>query len=296
MAFVLSDALVLEYAPPTPPVEPIEPIPPAPISPSYPTHTIPRIPLGGPYPLNHARILWRNVLQFAAADPVGASVATTPATWERYTVATATTVTYTVGVAFDFDSVGIAAHTFGSTGTELEIWYSTAASGESFVKIYDAIPQDDGAIFVQISSVVDARRIRLVIGDPDTTVEVGVVFAGAALQMQRPIYGGHRPITLSSNTQYANSISDSGQWLGRSITKRGYKTQGNWKYTEAEWVRLYLAPFIEGAKLSPFFFAWNPLEYPLEVGYCWTDSDITPVNMGKRDLMEFSISMEAYGV
>jgi hypothetical protein len=240
--------------------------------------------------------LWRNVLVGAASSPTAAAIATTPATWERYVVSAATTVTYTVGEDFDFDSVCIAAHTFGSTQTELEIYYSEDAAGETFTKIYDAIPPTNAPLMVLLSAVTIARRIRLVIAEPDTTVELGVVYAGACLQTQRPIYGGHRPITLASSTEYANSVSDSGQWLGRSITKKGFRTQGAWKYTEAEWVRVYLEPFIESAKTTPFFFAWNRLLFPTEVGYCWTTEDISPVNMGKRDLMKFTITMEGYGV
>jgi len=308
MSLLLGDALLIPYLSPVPsPVEPVlpEPVPPSVPVPTEPVPTLPPtfapqsiapLPLAGPYPLNHARILWRNILVGSAASPTDASIATTPSTWERYVVSDATTVTYTMGSDFDFDCVAIAAHTFGSTQTELEIYYSADAAGETFIKIYDATPPNDSPLMVLLASVVQARRVRLVIADPVATVELGVIYAGACLQMRRPIYGGHRPITLSSVTEYANSVSDSGQWLGRSIIKKGFRTQGAWKYTEAEWVRTYLYPFMESAKSTPFFFAWNRLLFPTEVGYCWTAEDISPVNMGKRDLMEFTITMEGYGV
>lgn len=135
-------------------------------------------------------------------------------------------------------------------------------------------------------------RLRFVNGSP----RVSVIYIGKALTMQRSIYAGHTPITLSRRTEYSNTLSESGQYLGRSIIRGGVETSAAYQHLTADWYRANFDPFVRAAQVRPFFFAWRPVPYPQEVGFVWTSGDIRPQNTGPRDFMSVSFNMTGIGV
>ena len=124
---------------------------------------------------------------------------------------------------------------------------------------------------------------------------VGLLYLGRALAMQRGIYQGHTPGTLSPQVEIQPSKSEGGQWLGRSVVRRGYATDYSWKNLKADWVRAELKPFMTAAITTPFFIAWHPEEYADEVLMGWVDKPIIPSNTGPRDYMSVSFSVTAHG-
>ena len=113
--------------------------------------------------------------------------------------------------------------------------------------------------------------------------------------MTRTIFGGHSPITLSAKTEYRNSVSETGQWLGRSIARQGTETEYSFTLVDDLWYRENFQPFVESAKTNPFFIAWRPDLYPDEVAYVWTTEDIKPQNRGgSTRLMNFAFSVEGH--
>jgi hypothetical protein len=154
---------------------------------------------------------------------------------------------------------------------------------------------DDSAIMILFPLVNESLVTLEVISADTATVEIGVVFVGRALQMQRPLtYAGHTPITLSAQTVINPAKSDGGQFLSREIIRRGLTGSASFKNLEPSWVRLYFMPFVETAKSKPFFLAWRPVDYPDEVAYCWTSGDIAPSNSGTRKLMDVSLDVSAH--
>lgn len=134
-------------------------------------------------------------------------------------------------------------------------------------------------------------RIRFVNGNP----KVSVVYIGKALPMQRSIYVGHTPITLSRRTTYNNTLSEDGQFLGRSIIRGGVQTVASFQNLKSDWYRANFDPFVKAAREYPFFFAWRPDSAPKEVGFVWTNEDIVPQNTGPRDFMSVSFNMTGIG-
>jgi len=125
---------------------------------------------------------------------------------------------------------------------------------------------------------------------------VAVIFIGVALAMQRPIYVGHTPVTLSRTTETTTNVSDRGQYLGRSIVRTGVSTSAEFQHLRSDWYRSNFDPFVKAARVQPFFFAWRPSTFPREVGYVWTEDDIRPSNTGPRDFMSVSFSFKGIGV
>ena len=201
---------------------------------------------------------------------------TLPATWE---------MDYGEDALIDY--VGIAAHEFGDNGNTVTL---QAWDGASWVPIASASPIDSSPIMF-IFDEIFVSKIRLSISG-GTAPRVGVIYTGTSLVMERAIYEGHSPITLASVTNYTTNISESGQWLGRSIKSQGMATSYQWSNLTAAWYREYFQPFVASVKTQPFFIAWRPETFPDEIGYCWTKQDIKPSNAGGRDLMSVTLNAE----
>jgi len=235
---------------------------------------------------------YNHLLAGATADPVGAAVALIPSTAESYTDGTAT-VTFTAAANFTADYIAVGAHNFGTTGKTITIQYSTTTGG-SFVNVFSGIPTSDNAIMQTFASL-SIRRVRIVIAGGSGNFRLGVVYSGAYITMEQSIYGGHSPLTLSAQTDYQNNETDTGNWLSRSIVKRGLAGSFEFRHITASWYRSTFHPFVKSARTLPFFIKWRPTGYPLEAALCWTTGDIIPRNMGVRDFMEVTVPVRGYG-
>lgn len=199
----------------------------------------------------------------------------TPATWAIDT-ATETKCDF-AGIVGDIEGVTIQVQS-----SEDNVTYVTHVEGVATKKV---------AMFLFASIGARYWRVRFVNGNP----KVSVIYIGKALPMQRSIYVGHTPITLSRNTTYNNTLSENGQFLGRSIIRGGVQTNAAFQHLKADWYRANFDPFVKFAREYPFFFAWRPEGAPDEVGFVWTNEDITPQNTGPRDFMSVSFNMQGIG-
>lgn len=245
-----------------------------------------------PFALNHARILYASALTGAsvtATTGTGAANVLNPATYNRWSFTGSASITITLPSAQAIDAVGLGAHNFTNATASIE--YSTSDGGDwvSFA------PAQGGraAMLFLTSSAVSVKRLRVNVTGSGALV-LGVVYAGIALQMARPVFKGVEPPTMARTTEYQSTISEGGQWLGRNVTRQSLRVEFSWRNLPAAWVRSYFDPFITSAIGTPFFIAWNPQDYAREVAYAWTTGDIAPTHSGPRDLM--SVTVKAEGV
>lgn len=190
--------------------------------------------------------------------------------------------------------VGIAAHNAGTAGAFITI-YTSINSGSSWTSIYNASPTNDDAIFISFPEV-SINGLRVVIGTGAADLkEIGVIYMGNTLEMQRPIYGGHSPADLNTNTEYQSVMSESGNFLGRTITSLGSETAFSWRHLTDDWVRDTFKPFIVSARTRPFFIKWRPDYYEDTAIFGFTTNDIQVSNMGGgHRLMNASFSMRGH--
>lgn len=158
----------------------------------------------------------------------------------------------------------------------------------------EILPADNAPIMF-LDALRSARYAQVKLTGSGAMPRFAVFYAGRVLAMQRMIYGGHQPVTLSRQTQLKQPISRGGQFLGQSYRRLGVATSAAFKFLTAAWYRANFDPFVEEARKQPFFFAWRPQSFPLEIGYMWCADDIAPSNMGQRDLMEVSFKMTGIG-
>lgn len=244
-----------------------------------------------PFALNHARILYANALigsSVSASAGTGAANVLNAATYSRWSFTGSQVLTVTLPANTLIDAVGLGAHNFSAATVAVD--YSTSDGG-AWVSFAANQSGGDAMLFLA-SAAVSVKRLRVTVTGSGAMV-LGVVYAGVALQMQRPIYKGHTPAILARETEYEANESEAGQWLGRNIKRAGLSVELNWRNLSAAWLRAYFRPFMLAARTTPFFVAWNPQDYPRDVAYAWSVSDIQPTNSGPMDLM--SATLKAKG-
>lgn len=246
------------------------------------------------YPLTHARILHSGVWLSGGT----ASASSTDA--DYYVDGPANSLTYerwrptsvTANWAYDHGSVAtcdcacIAAHTAGTDGSTLRLDYY---DGSTWQAIASVSPTDDMPVMF-IFDPVSASQWRIVV--TGAVCEIGVVKFGTAMQMPRPIYGGHSPLQMSREMTLRTNYSETGEMLGRSVQRTMLSGSFSWSNLPAQWVRETWRPF-QTALAEPFFIAWRPSSFS-EVAYCTSDSIPVPSNQGTRDLMSVEMSVRGH--
>lgn len=254
-----------------------------------------------PFPLTHARIAYESfvdatkVSASSEADLRPATAAVNPLGFEWWspssvpTIASPETWTLMLDEQMEADYIGIGVHNLA--GAEVGLEYS--ADGETWTSIGSFIQANNSPI-LSLFQAVYAMGWRITIHSAPTLPRLGAIYIGKALQMQRRIYAGHSPITLSRQTDMIPNRTEGGQWAGRTVIRMGVSTKYQWDNLTASWYRQYFDPFVKAARSRPFFIAWYPSKFPGEVGFCWTTGDIQPSNSGKRDLM--SVGFDVVGL
>lgn len=240
--------------------------------------------------LSGSIIAFRNRL----ADTTGAgdeAKALTPNTYERWAPPPgAVSSKFQTDTIVQANFIGIAAHALiGETLT-----FSTAETvGGALTDVDTVAFTDNGAVLLTF----DTRTVAeiQVAGTLIAASEIGVLSTGEYLQMLTNIYGGHSPQSLSQKTNYQSVMSDTGQFLGRNVTRKGTRTEFSWQHLDPDWYRENFQPFVQSAVTEPFFIQWRPDKYPDEVEYAHTTNDISPTNMGGASgLMAVTMSVRGH--
>lgn len=193
----------------------------------------------------------------------------------------------------DVNYVGVAAHNLATMGCTLMAEVQVGADPWVQVAV-NATPTDNAPVLF-LQSTVPANRMRLTVTGAGGMPSIGVIYVGVALAMMKSVSATFKPITMARDTVLQNTMSTGGQFLGQDYRRNGTMGSTSFKHLTAAWVRQKFEPFSKEARKYPYFFAWNPLTYPLEVGYCWTEQDIVAEYEGLLDLMQVSWKMRGLG-
>ena len=184
------------------------------------------------------------------------------------------------GATRSIDYVGIAEHTIGSEGAAALVETSMGDTiGSPPVQVWTALATDispgNDAPLMFLDTARNARYMRITLTGA-TPPKLAVVYAGLALAMPRGPEMGFAPPTLSRKTELHNAMSRGGQILGQSIKQMGVETSISFARLQSDFYRDEFDLFVKSARQFPYFLAWNPELYPLEVAYVWTREDIRP--------------------
>jgi hypothetical protein len=188
------------------------------------------------------------------------------------------------------DYVALAGHNFGTAQIPVSL-ERKATSGGSFVETFEPMLfGDDSPILFRFDPASTyGMRVRL---QPGLEVpRCSVMYVGKLLIMPRRLYVGHTPINYGRNTRVYNGTSERGHFLGRRILQESLETSAAFQNIAPGFYRTYIEPFVQQAQQYPFFWAWRPLSYPREVGYCFLTSDVRPVNQRPNGMLQLTLDM-----
>lgn len=189
-------------------------------------------------------------------------------------------ITVTTGTLDDIDYLAVAKHNFGSAQCAVSVEGDVAGDSPDigFVTlVQETMLADDAPVLFRFTPQ-PLTNIRLRIRPGIDTPEAAVVYVGKLLVMERSIMVDvdHTPINMGRNSKIVNGKSTSGNFLGRIMLGETRESIADFDHITPAWYRSDFDPFVVASQETPFFFAWNPSEYPLEVGYCWTVDDPKP--------------------
>lgn len=210
-------------------------------------------------------------------------------TYERWKPTTPSWIIINLGAKKEINYVAIGAHTL--SGIAYSIQYSS--DGSNYITAKNTTATDDNAIFATFA-LKNVQYIKINVGTTyiNSDTAIGVVYAGTYLEMPIEFTSGMDVPSLSRNTEYRTNKSESGQWLGRSITRQGHKNRFSWDYIPLSTYVTNIEPFSVSAQTNPFFIQWSPDNYPTQALYCWTDTDIKPKLTNTKDFVQFSFDAE----
>lgn len=246
------------------------------------------------YPLTHARIGYQSIVTInnvsgtAGLSGYPITNLSNPATFEQYRPdGTTATINIDAGQSVTCDYVAMQQRNV----TGVSIYYSTDDVTYTLLQDYNTggINGADMALFDETS----ARYWRVVLTGDNMVISAFKV--GKALAMQRAIYGGHTPILLNPSVVTRPNLSETGQFLGSSVKRKGFSTSFAWENLKASWYRDNFDLFVKSyPQANPFFIAWRPLTFQKEVAYCLATGNISPSNIGVKDFMSVSMNVEGF--
>lgn len=257
--------------------------------------------------LNNPVIGWRNVVTTStvnadsstAANPVlNVANPSTYLFWESAAPASVLGVqflTISVNIEGEQDYVAIAGHNFGSANIAVQIEGATVldSSGDpDWMELTpEVMPADDTPMlfrFKKRSYLMLRIRMELTNAAP----RIAVVYCGDLLILERRIYVGHQIISFNTTANIVTGRSELGQFLGRLVLGEFSVSQLDLKNLTPLFYRNDFEPFRRNSIEKPFFFAWRPLKYPFEVGYCWTNGDVRVSNQTANGYMQASLQLQ----
>lgn len=198
-------------------------------------------------------------------------------------------VTVTLSGSDPVDYFGIARHNFATGAIAVACEVSTDGTNFTEVGALSGLVDNDPIMFWFAKDEYAKVRLKLTVGA--TLAQIATIFVGELLVVQRRVYVGHTPITMGRVSKVTNARSEQGHFLGRIVTGEYRQTKLALQNLTAAWVRSDLMPFLKYAQEAPFFFAWRPTSYPLEVGYCWLMNDPQPVNQRTNGMMQVNLDL-----
>ncbi len=193
----------------------------------------------------------------------------------------------------DLDYIAIARHNLGSAAIPVSVEYlDVESSPQAWEELIEPVllPDDGPALFRLPRLAYAQLRLRLQPGTAAPTI--AVLYCGELLTIQRRLYVGHTPIHMGRELMTANPKSIAGNFLGRIVLGEKRRTSVALRNLTPDWYRTQMEPFIKAAEEIPFFWAWRPGAYPLEVGYCWLAGDPVPKNQLANGMMQIDLPLE----
>jgi hypothetical protein len=144
--------------------------------------------------------------------------------------------------------------------------------------------------YVEYFTSQTSTQWRFVI-DSTPVSSIGHLFFGEYMGLELGVWEGFTPPKFQRNNEYITNVSQSGNFIGRSIVYEAGIVNLAVDYMTMDWARSDWLPFIKHAEQKPFFFTWNNANYGTEHAFAWSNNTSFSASNRKRSFMQGSISM-----
>lgn len=200
-------------------------------------------------------------------------------------------ITITVNSDIEVDYLAIGRHNFGSGGIISSVERLSADEDAVWTEVVEETTVADDSPHLYWFEGAPPAAIRIKMQPDETLPEIGVLYLGKLLVMEKGIQPGHTPAPYARRREYVVNHSTAGEFLGKIQTGESLRTSASFRNLTAAWWRLNLDPFL--ADPVPFFFAHNPRDYPDEVAFCELSGDATPVPAHANGMTDITLEFDA---
>jgi hypothetical protein len=258
---------------------------------------------GETYPLTHGRLCWDwyadgTYSASSAAAGFPAANALPPRTDSAWGAANTTaTLEYNFSTSRVVSFLGFAKHTLGGSGATLSLQYKVGSTWSFYAGGTGIEPADDSPLLF-LASERTVNGVRILITAADTPVKIGVFMAGVTDEWPRPFVWTGQPITEGDQIQFENTISMTGNWLGRSKVSDGLAfdlTMNNAPETWRQGAFKAFKAYANGGDAA-MFVAPRPAAYPDEVSYAWASNVVTAERSQPNKAISTSVTLQMQGL
>ena len=204
-------------------------------------------------------------------------------------------ISLTLDAVQNLNSYGIFKHNLGTLGLTIKLQSSTDGTIWTDIAGTEQTVVTDDAIFLVLTAPVSFLYYRFNVAGLATgeTLIIGNIYIGESLNVFNPPEPGWTPPSLALDNTYLNSRSEGGDFIGRTLVRKGSKTNFSVGIADADWIRSDWFPFMLEAEKHPFYHAWDTINYPGEVAYCYTDGKISKPKYVSSRFMSFDLKFFA---
>lgn len=196
------------------------------------------------------------------------------------------------------DYLAVARHNFGSGQIVVSIEIPDPEDPEGTIELIpETQPGDDAPLIFRFPATYTGELYFRMQPQGDVKPWASVFYLGKLLVSERGIYVGHTPLPFARRIEVANGRTQRGDFLGQIVTAASLGTQVSLQNLKPQFHRNEFEPFVAACRsksgVRPFFFAWRPQKYPLEVGFAWLTDDPQPRNQRVNGMMQVDFNIEA---
>ena len=174
------------------------------------------------------------------------------------------------------------------------IWWADAGSNQVQVDAWNGSSWVAVATVLQATNAMNWMDFTAVAGTKfrftfNGTNLIRQITLGVRLQFSMGQWRGVAPPKLLHGVVMENVISVNGSILGRNLRRVTKEGEITLSHLEPAWVRASWDPFAIHASKRAFWWRWDPVNYPSEVGFTVAEKIVAPKNSSPPGRMETSM-------
>jgi len=216
-----------------------------------------------------------------------------PGDWWKANGSGTVYLTVDMGVSTIVDYWALAFHDLADHSGTIKPQYSSGLTSPISWSDLDTVqtPTENQMIFRPVTQQ-NVRYYRFEISSTSVASCIGSLLLGQALTLQRGIKAPFTTAKHGRNKKILNSLSETGNIIGRTVYRQGQKFSIQQKNVTPAWISSNWDDLIDHVEAKPFFFMHDYEDAPNEICFAWSNK-ISHPNYNNNGFQDFSIECGA---